>query len=82
MDDLEIKMYLEYSRGYMDCFKSKSKYPDGTLMTPEDAFPEYEKGSMGFRMGPGQNYLIQWNEWFENLSDEERKNYKNNHMEK
>lgn len=79
MVDKQTELYLEYSRGWMDCFKSKSVYPDGTMMTPEDAFHEYEPGSMGFRMGPGEDYCTQYFKWLSNLSESAKLDYQRSH---
>lgn len=82
MEDKEKELYLEYNRGWMDCFLSRSKYSDGTMMTPEDAFPEYEPGCVGFRMGLGEDYCIKYFEWLKTLSLDGRKNYDVSHPRK
>ena len=37
------------------------------LSPPWEAFPTYERYSLGWRMGPGQSYMIDWHEFIEAL---------------
>lgn len=39
-------------------------------------FPDIPWGSIGWRMGPGEDYWGKWISWFSNLNDEEKLTYK------
>ncbi|MFG6368911.1 MAG: NADAR family protein [Lachnospiraceae bacterium] len=39
------------------------------------AYPEIARYSIGWRMGYGEDYIYQWNEWFRTLSLEEQSTY-------
>ena len=40
------------------------------------AYPEYERYSLGFRMGSGEDYLDRFVSWFEALGEKERETYR------
>ncbi|MCI8408617.1 MAG: NADAR family protein [Lachnospiraceae bacterium] len=42
---------------------------------PWIAYPEIEQGSIGWRMGYGEDYLIKHGRWFHALDEEDRKEY-------
>lgn len=39
------------------------------------AYPEFERHSIGWRMGYGESYLYEWQSWLETLTEEEVKTY-------
>ena len=39
-------------------------------------FPDYERGSLGWRMGPGESYIRKWQKFYKNLSIEQREEYR------
>ncbi len=45
------------------------------MAPPWETFPQYPKGSMGWRMGGGEGYLEKWDQWFKKLSPSKRKLY-------
>src|SRR5262245_34166787 len=47
----------------------------GTMRPPWLRFPELERGSIGWRMGSGEQYAGSWAVWFEGLADEARRDY-------
>jgi hypothetical protein len=42
---------------------------------PWSKYPELQRGSIGWRMGHGEDYMDEWNSWFETLTDKMRKEY-------
>ena len=40
------------------------------------AYPEYERYSLGWRMGSGEDYLDRFVSWFEALGEKEREIYR------
>ena len=40
------------------------------------AYPEIERGSIGWRMGYGESYICEWGPWYNSLSDDEQISYK------
>lgn len=42
---------------------------------PWIAYPEIERGSIGWRMGYGEDYLMKWGSWFDALDEKEQKEY-------
>lgn len=49
---------------------------DGYLLPPHLKFPDIPKNSIGWRMGPGEDYMILLTYWFECLPKEESLLYK------
>ena len=50
---------------------------DGTLYPPPWlAFPELQQGSMGWRMGYGEDYLTRFLKWYDGLPEEDRAAYR------
>ncbi|MDE7425322.1 MAG: NADAR family protein [Lachnospiraceae bacterium] len=45
------------------------------MSPPWIAYPEIERGSIGWRMGCGEDYLMKWGRWFDALDEEEQKEY-------
>ncbi len=45
------------------------------------AFPDYEMGSMGFRMGSGEDYNVQFSNWYNSASEEDIKKFKRKYPE-
>jgi hypothetical protein len=46
------------------------------MLPPWVAFPMIPRGSIGWRMGPGEDYISDFYKWYLNLNDDERKKYK------
>ncbi len=47
---------------------------------PWTVFPDYEGlSSMGFRMGGGEDYMVQFQQWYASASETEIIEYKNQH---
>jgi hypothetical protein len=58
-------------------YKQSEKVPfkpfkEQTMKTPWQAFPEYKRQSLGWRMGDADGYLHTWRRWFQNLSKEDQ----------
>lgn len=50
---------------------------DGTLFPPPWlAFPELQRGSIGWRMGYGEDYLTRFFQWYHGLSEEDQTAYR------
>ena len=47
------------------------------LRPPWLEYPEIEWGSIGWRMGCGESYLMKWDHWYKKLSKENKSNYMN-----
>lgn len=47
----------------------------GIMPPPWIAHPEIERGSIGWRMGSGEYYLMKWGSWFDALDEKEQKEY-------
>lgn len=45
------------------------------------AFPTIPQGSIGWRMGDGETFLMTWDRWYRKISKEERIKYQANHPE-
>lgn len=45
------------------------------LLPPWLAYPEIERGSIGWRMGYGEDYLMKWGSWYNALQPEEATEY-------
>ena len=48
---------------------------DGYMIPPWAAFPEIPFGSLGWRMGSGEFYMIRFNEWFSKLEKSKKEEY-------
>ncbi len=48
---------------------------------PWVAFPDYKMGSMGFRMGSGEDYNVQFSEWYNAASEEDIESFKGKYPE-
>lgn len=46
------------------------------LLPPWKKYPEINRFSIGWRMGYGEGYLIEWWEFYAELSDKEKKEYR------
>jgi len=51
------------------------------MIPPWEEFPTYERYTIGWRMGPGEDYLYKWYRFIENLKDDydTRLNYLRRH---
>ena len=56
-------------------------YADGPPEPPWLAFPDYPRFSMGWRMGPGQDYMCEFREWFDGLTVKQRNAYREYYLE-
>ena len=50
---------------------------EGNMFPPWDVFPEIPFGSLGWRMGGGEFYMIRFNEWFSKLDKSKKEKYIN-----
>ena len=57
------------------------KDADGLVVPPWQAFPEIERYSIGWRMGAGEDYWLQFSNWYAEISAEERKTYRDTYPE-
>lgn len=46
------------------------------MLPPWKKYPEINRFSIGWRMGYGEGYLIEWWGFYAKLSDEEKKDYR------
>jgi hypothetical protein len=61
-------------------YKQSEKMPfkpfkEQTMKTPWQAFPEYKRQSLGWRMGDADGYLHTWRVWFQSLSKEDQASF-------
>jgi hypothetical protein len=53
------------------------KYPNQPeLLPPWKKYPEIHRFSIGWRMGYGEDYMIEWIEYYSKLSEEKKETYK------
>ncbi|SMX30959.1 hypothetical protein [Actibacterium lipolyticum] len=52
----------------------RQNYPD-PMVAPWGQFPTIPPRSIGWRMGPGEDYFLDFHDWFKKLSREEQTNY-------
>jgi len=45
------------------------------MKPPWIEYPDYLPGCLGWRMGSGEDYIWNWNEYIENMSKKELKEY-------
>lgn len=48
---------------------------EGRPNPPWHEFPHLRKGSMGWRMGAGEDYILEFREWFRRLNDQMQAEY-------
>ena len=48
----------------------------GNVLPPWEKFPNVPRASIGWRMGPGQDYAYEFRNWFRQLSDVGRSEYR------
>jgi hypothetical protein len=48
---------------------------DGLLPPPWMRYPRIPMGSIGWRMGQGESYLVEWWDWLDSLSEVELQQY-------
>lgn len=51
------------------------------LAAPWEVYPEIARGSIGWRMGPGEDVYADWLAWLEGLTVERRVDYRRLHPE-
>jgi hypothetical protein len=51
------------------------------MKPPWEAHPEVPAGSIGWRMGYGEDYWMRFSGWFETLSPQDREFYRREHPE-
>lgn len=51
------------------------------MTPPWTAFPHIQHGSMGWRMGAGETYWIEFSEWYRKLTPGDRERYAVEHPE-
>jgi hypothetical protein len=49
---------------------------DEQMKPPWLQFPEIKLGSLGWRMGDGEDYWYSWQDWYVSLSEEARSSYR------
>ncbi|QLC20762.1 hypothetical protein HFP51_00320 [Parasphingopyxis sp. CP4] len=54
--------------------ENRVPYPD-PMLPPWIVFPDYERQSMGWRMGSGEDYWHDFSDWFRALDDQARAQY-------
>ena len=52
---------------------------DIELKAPWEEFPDYPRGSLGWRMGPGEDHVDDWRRFYSELTPEERAAYQCRH---
>lgn len=65
----DLRLDLEEIANRKTVFETED-FPD----PPWKAFPRFERGSMGWRMGTGEDYMLGFRKWYSEL-DEEKKSY-------
>jgi hypothetical protein len=51
------------------------------LPAPWEVYPDIPKGSIGWRMGPGEDVSHDWFAWLRGLTAERREDYRKRHLE-
>jgi len=51
------------------------------MITPWDKYPEIPKGSIGWRMGRGEDYAIEFYKWFRTLDTKKQNDFIANNQE-
>ncbi|MCP5383649.1 MAG: hypothetical protein H6913_03430 [Altererythrobacter sp.] len=51
----------------------------GQALPPWRGFPAYERYSLGWRMGGGEDYWCSFSEWFRSMDSEHRRQYQTHH---
>lgn len=49
---------------------------DGLALPPWEALPDIPRGSIGWRMGSGEDYWIEFSQWYRSLTPEQRAEYR------
>jgi len=76
------KLPPDLAEKFSELAKSLYRIEDGeTPLPPWLMIPEYGPISMGWRMGSGQEYLVEFVRWFRELEDSRRVNYMNDYPE-
>lgn len=80
-----VKSWIESENGTLpeeawDLLRSVSVAPELEMdndlpIPPWEVFPDIEKGSIGWRMGAGEDYLSIFRKWYDSLSVRDKKNY-------
>ena len=66
--------YETFGRPHFDPYKLAVEFRDteGLFAPPWEAIPEIPRGSIGWRMGDGDEYMHFWHTWYAELSAEKR----------
>lgn len=73
---------LMFPYNVKEWFRLQRMIQTGKQMEPPwIAFPGISNGSIGWRMGAGETFLMTWDRWYRKISKEERKRYQDNHPE-
>jgi len=72
----DLRLDLEEIANRKTVFEKES-LPD----PPWKVFPKLERGSMGWRMGAGEDYIIGFREWFSDLEEKKKSYYSFIHPE-
>jgi hypothetical protein len=72
-DDLEERIQNERERraNQMNRTIAEELTPQGDLLPPWLKFPEIQAGSIGWRMGYGEIYMMAWDKWSDQFSKEQ-----------
>jgi hypothetical protein len=54
---------------------------DLSKKAPWEAFPHIQRGSIGWRMGEGEEYWEKWMAWYRKLAAQSRRDYQDLHPE-
>lgn len=70
-----VKEGLQMLDGYRQAFYDDNLESGADVLPLWLAFPLYPRGTMGWRMGAGERYGMEWGKWFGGLSEEEQRKY-------
>ena len=51
------------------------------ILAPWEAYPTIPRGSIGWRMGSSESFIIDWGTWLRALTPEQRDDYRKRHPE-
>ena len=67
MDDMHRQEYENWIKETI----AKELTPQGDLLPPWQRYPEIQNGSIGWRMGYGEAYMIAWDKWASQINQEQ-----------
>jgi hypothetical protein len=62
-------------------FEFRPTAPDRFWLPPWAAFPLYDSVTIGWRMGEGERYWIDWQKWFAALPEDRKASYQERFLE-